>query len=141
MSNFCLVGFDKIFNDEFNYGMQVYYSKDTHEVYNLFYFTLKYLENGEIESLSTWKYAVNEGVKLENIGFTGIDNGLIKYKKDRISNEDFLNIYLNSKYEIPSDRKALFLTPISGNTQEYVYPLPEWQEKEGYTMLQEKEYL
>lgn len=91
------------------------------------------LENGEIESLSTWKYAVNEGVKLENIGFTGIDNGLIKYKKDRISNEDFLNIYLNSKYEIPSDRKALFLTPISGNTQEYVYPLPEWQEKEGYT--------
>lgn len=91
------------------------------------------LENEEIESLTTWKYAINEGVKLDNIGFTGVDNGLIKYRKDRISNEDFLKIYLDSSYEIPLERKSLFLTPITGNTQEYVYPYPEWNKEEGYT--------
>lgn len=91
------------------------------------------LENGQIESLTTWKNAVNEGVKMENIGFTGVDNGFFKYRKDRISNEQFLNIYINSTYEIPEERKALFLTPITGNTLEYKYPQPCWNKEGGYT--------
>ena len=83
-----------------------------------------FLENGEIESLSIWKHATNDGVILNNIGFTGVDNGFIRYKKDRISNESFLKLFLNSKYEIPSERKTFFLTPITSNTQEYNIPFP-----------------
>lgn len=91
------------------------------------------LENGDIESLTTWKYAVNNGVTLQNIGFTGVDNGLIKYRKDRISNEDFLKIYVDSVYEIPAERKALFLTPVYSNTLAYQLPEPEWNKEDGYS--------
>ena len=91
------------------------------------------LDSGKIESLISWRGAYNSGVKLENIGFTGVDNGLIKYQKDRISNEEFLNIYMNSIYEIPKDKTNLVLTPITGNTQEYVYPQPQWNDKDGFT--------
>lgn len=31
----------------FNFGMRIYYSKKTKNVYNLFYFELEYVENGE----------------------------------------------------------------------------------------------
>ena len=93
------------------------------------------LENGNIESLRIWENAVNGGVKLENIGFTGIDNGFIKYRKDRISNKDFLNIFLNTIYEIPSEQKNLFLVPVSSNTLAYQIPQPEWDAENGYTSL------
>lgn len=108
------------------------------------------LDDGKIQSLSTWKGAINEGVILKNIGITGVDNGFITYKKDRISNEEFLNLYLNTRYEIPSNNKALFLTPIASNTLEYHIPLPEWNEKgyvalkggfyQGFFKLHDKEY-
>lgn len=94
-----------------------------------------FLKNGEIESLSVWKNSINDGVVLKNIGFTGIDNGFIKYRKDRISNEEFLRIYLNSNYEIPSERKSFFLSPVSSNTLNYNIPLPIKENDKNFVKL------
>lgn len=80
-------------------------------------------ENGKLYSDVVWRDAINNGVELNDIGFTGIDNGLIHYEKDRISNQDFLNIYTGSTYTIPSGDTRLFLSPITGNTQLYKYPM------------------
>ena len=68
-----------------------------------------------------WEKAFNKGVVFENIGYTGVDNGLINYRKDRTSNEKFLNLFLNSKYEIKEGDVRLTLTKVNGNNQIYSY--------------------
>ena len=49
------------------------------------------IKDNVLYSDATWSKSINDGVKLENIGFTGMDNGLISFRKDRITNEEFLN--------------------------------------------------
>ena len=81
------------------------------------------IENGVLYSTSTWVDAKNNGVLLEDIGFTGSDNGLISFRKDRISNKDYLDILTGSTYEIEEDDTRLFLSPITGNTLNFDYPM------------------
>jgi hypothetical protein len=70
-----------------------------------------------------WENSYSKDSVLNNIGYTGIDNGLIKYRKDRISNKDFFDIFTKSKYEIIGDDNRLKLHAVSGNTLLYEYPL------------------
>lgn len=93
-------------------------------------------ENGKIYSLSAWTGASNEGISLNDIGFTGIDNGFIKFRKDMISNYDFMNILTGSTYEIDSADTRFFLSPVTGNTLDYCYPMSAVTNEEG-----EVEYL
>lgn len=79
--------------------------------------------DGILYSKTSWSGATNEGVKLNNIGFTGMDNGFIYFQKDRVTNAEFLDLLLNSEYTIEKDDNRLFLTPITGNTQMYDYPM------------------
>lgn len=81
------------------------------------------IKDNILYSTATWKDAINNGVEMSDIGFTGIDNGFISFSKDRITNEDFLKILTKSKYKIEEGDVRLFLTPITGNTQEYKYPM------------------
>ena len=81
------------------------------------------IENGVLYSTSTWVDAKNNGVLLEDIGFTGPDNGFISFRKDRISNKDYLDILTGSTYEIEEDDTRLFLSPITGNTLNFDYPM------------------
>lgn len=97
-----------------------------------FDFSKNYIVGDKIYSEVTWKDAINEGITLYNIGFTGVDNGFITYRKDQISNEDFLNIYTKSKYEIPKGDMRFFITPVSGNTLDYTY---EMVKEEDYIKL------
>ena len=46
--------------------------------------------SGVLYSTAIWSGATNNGVEMNDIGFTGMDNGLISFKKDRITNEQFL---------------------------------------------------
>lgn len=69
-----------------------------------------------------WDQAVNVGLLKENIGYTGIDNGLFTYRKDRISNQQFADIVSKSTYEIEEGDMRLKLHPVSGNTLLYDYP-------------------
>lgn len=79
--------------------------------------------NNILYSTCIWSGATNDGIELNNIGLTGVDNGLIYFKKDRITNDEFLDIYLNSKLKIENGDLRLFLSPITGNTQMYSYPM------------------
>lgn len=80
---------------------------------------------GEGELISTpeylWDEAVNNGVELDNIGLTGIDNGLIVYDKDAITEEEFNEIYTNSKLVIDPDDYRLHLNKVGGNNKIYKY--------------------
>lgn len=68
-----------------------------------------------------WDESVNVGMTLENIGYTGVDNGLLHYEKDRISNKEFYEIFTNSKYSIDKDDYRLLLNKVNGNNQIYDY--------------------
>lgn len=70
----------------------------------------------------TWKNSINYNNVLCNIGYTGVDNGLIKFSNDKISNSKFIELYTNSKYEL-GDRKVLQLHKVSGATNKYSYPI------------------
>src|SRR5574344_994663 len=84
-----------------------------------------------LESVSgySWENSVTDGDVLENIGYTGIDNGLICYRKDKITNSEFLNYFKNSKYTIESGDTRLKLHAVSGTTQLYEYPLSVTDDK------------
>ena len=60
---------------------------------------------------------------LENIGFTGIDNGFINYERDTISNEEFLNIFINSKFDLSTFGDKFFVTEVNGNTYSFTYDI------------------
>ena len=86
-------------------------------------FTDWYIENGKLYSSVLWPDAVNNGVKMEDIGLTGPDNGFITFDIDALPNEKILEIMTGTTIEIPSGDTRLFLSPITGNTKNYVYPM------------------
>ena len=76
-----------------------------------------------LNSSVAYSEACSFGLNLKNIGFTGVDNGLISYKKDRITNEEFYKLYTESEYNISADDLTLHLHMVSGNTLQYEYPV------------------
>lgn len=81
----------------------------------------------------TWEYLNVTPQTLYNIGYTGFDNGLISFRKDRILNKDFVKLYQDSTFKITndgySDDRVLKLHAVSGSTQVFEYPLSVLDEK------------
>ena len=88
-------------------------------------------ENGKIYSLSSWTGSTVDETDLDDIGLTGIDNGFIKFNKGLISNYEFLNILTGSTYHINSGDTRFFMSPVTGNTHEYIYPMSAVTDDEG----------
>lgn len=90
----------------------------------------------KVRSLPTynWSKAINGGIALKNIGYTGIDNGYIYYGGwDKITNKQFYDIFTTvSAPELPIDT-SLRLTAVTGNTELYSYPMS--YNEEGYYEL------
>lgn len=80
----------------------------------------------------TWDKSLALGYTLYNITYTGVDNGLFTYRKDRITNKDFLEIFQKNKFKIEENDYRLKLHAVSGNTLQYEYPL---HIEECYTKL------
>lgn len=78
-------------------------------------------KDGKYISPVIWSGAKNYGVVLEHFGFTGMDNGLIKFDKYKISNADFLKLLTESKYILSEGDNNFFMSPVSGNTYQYSY--------------------
>lgn len=94
--------------------------------------------NNKLHSLSEyyWNDAKNDGLLLKNIGFTGIDNGLINYRKDIVSNEEYLNILTKSTLRIFPDDKRLHFSPVYSNSRFYSFPYSiETGEERKYVSL------
>lgn len=83
---------------------------------------LSYYEN-KIVSKNEYQYdnaIINPNpLTLKNIGLCGVDNGIIRFRKDSITNEEFLKIFGESKLEI--NKPNLTLYEVSGNTMQYIY--------------------
>ena len=94
------------------------------------------IDGGGLISSNKYSYAnaVNNGLELRNIGFTGVDTSLVKFDKDSITEDEFTNILLNSKLTLASGDTRLELTPVSGNTKQYEYPC-ELIENSGETLF------
>lgn len=68
-----------------------------------------------------WENAINNGVELNSIGYTGVDNGIVKFEKDAISNREFLKLYTHSSLKINKDDFRFTLNKVDGNNQIYDY--------------------
>lgn len=67
-----------------------------------------------------WGESYSNNSTLINIGYTGFDNGLIHFRRDRILNSDFVNLYTKSEYELGEDI-TLKLHFVNGCTNLYTY--------------------
>lgn len=78
----------------------------------------------EINSVTNyyWGLSNTTNYTLNNIGYTGFDNGLLYFRKDKITNKDFIKLYTESKYQI-NDDKVFKLHMVTGSTMVYEYPL------------------
>ena len=74
-------------------------------------------------SLVAYKYdkSVNDGCVLRDIGYTGIDNGLIAYRKGEITNQEFFDIFTGSTIEVKAGDMRFRVKPVTGNTGLYTY--------------------
>ena len=75
-----------------------------------------------------YKNAVLTNSILYNIGFCGVDNGIIQFRKDRITNEEFVKLFTKSTLNLNTERLKLF--EVSGNTLQYSYDL-SYDDKNG----------
>lgn len=72
---------------------------------------------------NSWNKSVASSDVLANIGYTAVDNGFISYERDRTGNDEFLNLFTNSKFDLSTYNDKFFMTRVSGNTQVLAYPL------------------
>ena len=79
--------------------------------------------SGKLYSDVVWADAINGGVEMKDIGMTGVDNGFITFDRSKISNKEFLELFFHSEYDIESGDTRLFMTPVTGNTQAFSYPM------------------
>ena len=106
----CLISYIDLCDSECTDGSEWVYSKSGH----------------------TWDKSLALGYTLYNITYTGVDNGLFTFRKDRITNKDFLELFQKNKLKIEENDYRLKLHAVSGNTLQYEYPL---HIEECYTKL------
>lgn len=78
--------------------------------------------NNVISEVS-WINSISSDTKLNNIGYTGVDNGFISYEKDRIGNDEFLELFTNSTFDLSKFGDKFFVTKVDGNTNLFSYPI------------------
>ena len=71
----------------------------------------------------SWYDALSIGYTLYNITYLGVDNGLFQFRKDRIMNKDFIDIFQSNHFKIEENDTRLKLHAVSGSTLQYDYPL------------------
>lgn len=88
--------------------------------------------NKYVVSNIAWNQAVTSAKILENIGYTSVDNGFITYERDRIGNDEFLDLYTNSTFDLSTYGDKFFVSEVRGNSGTLVYPI---EVKDDYTAL------
>ncbi len=120
----------KLINDEY---VDFMISKDdviNNNFYDYIISDLNFINtnNKHIVSNISWKNSVTSNSILKNIGYTGVDNGFINYQKDKISNEEFLELYTNSNFDLSTFDDKFFVTEVTGNTNQFSYPIEKYKD-------------
>ena len=86
-----------------------------------------------IYSLVSWNGATNTGYTLNTIGLTGLDNGLVTFERDPLdpTNQALLSALTGTTLVIPSGDTRLTLNPVTGTTEQYVYPIEGLEDASG----------
>lgn len=81
------------------------------------------LDNGSLKSLESYSYSEckSNGIDLNNIGFTGMDNGFIRFDKYTITLDEFTELLTKSAYHIPESDCTLKLHKVDGNNGIFNY--------------------
>lgn len=79
------------------------------------------IDEDTFKSDFVWENAYNKGFTLENIGYTGMDNGFIHYDKTRISNADFIELFTESNYTFRENDLGFILNKVYGNNDIFYY--------------------
>lgn len=82
-----------------------------------------------------WDEGINNDAILKNIGLTAIDNGFINYRKDKISNKEFIDILTKSVWSGNDNDLRLKLYPVYSNTRTYSLPYEIVDDEEKYLKL------
>ena len=77
-------------------------------------------EDGTWPSSYVWGKATSNDIVLNNIGYTGTDNGLIFFRKDLLTNKELINVITGSSVTISSG--PMIMKPVTGSTMRYDYP-------------------
>lgn len=70
-----------------------------------------------------WNNAILSNTVLKNIGYTGVDNGFISYDRDMIGNDEFLELYTKTTFDLSKYEDKFFVTEVTGNTHMLNYPI------------------
>lgn len=75
-------------------------------------------------SMSDYTYDMchSKGIRLENIGYTGVDNGLFVFDKNTITDKEFNEIYTNSVFSVEEGDCTLKVHAVDGNSGAICYP-------------------
>lgn len=78
-----------------------------------------------ILSLAVWSAATNTGYTFDTFGLTGIDNGFITFEINTgdTTNQNLVTALTGSTLVIEPDDIRMFMTKVTGTTNEYVYPI------------------
>ncbi len=79
------------------------------------------IDNDTFKSDFVWEDAYNKGFTLSNIGYTGVDNGLIHYDKTRISNAEFIELFTDSNLSFKEGDNSFILNKVYGNNDIFYY--------------------
>ena len=71
----------------------------------------------------SWNKSILSDKILDNIGYTGVDNGFINYERDLIGNDEFVELFMNSSFDLSTYNDKFFVTEVNGNTGVLEYPL------------------
>jgi hypothetical protein len=77
---------------------------------------------------TSWSGATSSTDILKNIGYTAVDNGFINYDRDRIANDEFLEIFTNSTLDLSVYNDKFYVNKVSGNTQLFTYPIEQTED-------------
>ncbi|MCK9543232.1 MAG: hypothetical protein M0R03_14520 [Novosphingobium sp.] len=69
-------------------------------------------------STTIWDGALSNGIELNDIGLTGLDNGFIKYDEET---DSILDLFTNSEFELDKEDLRFFVNPVDGYVKDLDY--------------------
>ena len=119
----------RLINDEY---IDLMLSKDDINLTNnpklAAFINFKNSQSKHLVSEVAWENSVTSDKILNNFGFTCVDNGFITYERDKISNDDFLDFFTNTKFDLSTFNDKFFITEVNGNANIFKYPIEKFDD-------------
>lgn len=92
------------------------------------FINFKNIQGKHLVSEVAWENSVISDKILTNFGFTCVDNGFVNYERDKISNNEFLELFTNTKFDLSTFNDKFFVTEVNGNANIFKYPIEKYDD-------------